>query len=137
MTESKPIVLPSSFAPAGVAFWTWIYNDVFAHPTGPIRRFAHWPGAGIEAIENHGGLDYSWMVTGSVATLLLQTGDKAAKVARAAVTDSPRPPFSLLSRVWFDLAHGLGMVTDAEWEHLCAAADAMKPSECSEYGNSW
>jgi len=138
VTETKPIVLlPPSFAPAGVAFWSWIYNDVFAHPNGPIQRLAHWTNTGIEDIEIHGGLHYCWMANESISTLLLWTDDKAAEAARTAVTASPRPPFSLLSRVWFDLARSLGMVTDAEWEHLCAAAEAMKPSEYSEYGNSW
>jgi hypothetical protein len=137
VTEHKPIVMPPSFAPVGIAFWNWVYNDVFAHPNGPIRRQAHWANTGIEDIDTHGGVHYCWRTNESISVLLLWADDKAAEAVRSATTDVPRPPFSLLSRVWFDLAHRLGMLTDAEWEHLCECAEEMKPAERSEYGDAW
>lgn len=133
----QPIVLPEGFAPAGIAFWNWIYNDVFAHPTGPIKRSAHWDGTGVDQVASRGGIEYRWQANESISTLMLWTGDRSAEAVRSAVTDVERPPFSLLCRVWFDLARLMGLLTDGEWEGLCERVEQMKPHEYGEYGQSW
>lgn len=114
-------------------FWNWVYNDILHHPLG-VQRHGTWHKETAPAeIASFGDLTYQWSYTIALSSLTLATAS-GAKRTRTAMTDKPRPPFSLLTRCWFDLCLDLDLIDASDWESATDQLERFQTYEKREYG---
>jgi hypothetical protein len=131
-----PIDMGPRFHAITTTFWNWIFNDVLHDPRG-VRREGHWGAEPVAVLAECGGVHYQWSNTGGLSWLTLWTRDGTHRRTRTAVTASTRPPFSLLTRCWFDLCLDANLINEDEWSGVCAQLERFKTWERPEYGDCW
>lgn len=117
-------------------FWEWIFTEVLHTPHGVLRE-SHWDAAPVAFLAALGGVDYRWRTEDGMSSLRLRTGNGAHEQTWIASTASDKPPFSLLTRCWFDLCLDVGIINKDEWSRVCPQLDRFKIWERPEYGDCW
>lgn len=132
-----PIQMPVHLEMMTKAFWNWYYNDILHHPLG-VQRTGRWHDVlAVDEIAAQGGLCYQWSRTQELSWLTLWTPDGPHKRTRTAVTDNIRPPFSLLTRCWFDLCQDMDLISKDEWAAAAEQLERFRVWERAEYGECW
>lgn len=133
----EAITMPVHLEMMTKPFWNWFYNDIIHHPLGTQRQGRWHDPITPDEMGARGGLDYQWTLTRELSWLTLCTHNGEYKRTRTALTTNIRPPFSLLTRCWFDLCRDMGLIDDGEWEGAVAQVERFRMWERTEYGDCW
>jgi hypothetical protein len=131
-----PIDMDPAFHAITTTFWNWIFNDVLHDPRG-VQRESHWGAEPIAGFAACGGIHYAWSEDKGISSLVLRTGDGTHRRTLIALTKAAKPPFSLLTRCWFDLCLDATIINQDEWSGVCAQLERFKIWERPEYGDCW
>lgn len=132
----EAIEMPLRLKEVTFPFWNWFHNDIMGHPLG-VQRNGDWHAApDVQALQGFGSLGYQWRSTDGISWLTLWTGS-GHKRTRTAITGKDIPPFSLLTRCWFDLCLDMAIIDERDWEDATAQLERFKVYERREYGQCW
>lgn len=131
------MLLPSSIREASGHFLNWIYNDVFHAEEGLQRvalgTFAVLPGFGTSV-----RIFYEWTETDGGSRLTIGINANKQRIAsKWANTTRDRPPFSLLMRVWIDVCHKMGALTEGDWIDMDGPINRARAAERPVYNDCW
>jgi hypothetical protein len=133
----EPILMPPHLDRVTKSFWNWFYNDIAHHPLGIQRQGTWHETIAVEEVAAFGGLGYQWSLVHGVSHLTLWTPPGVYKRTRTAVTAEELPPFSLVTRCWFDLCRDMSIIGTYDWETATAQLDRFKRYEARQYGDCW
>ena len=134
---TEPMLLPASIREASGHFLNWIYNDVF-HAEDGARRVALGDFASLPGFGPSTRVFYEWVETDGGSRLTLGiNADRQRMASRWAGTTHDRPPFSLLIRVWVDLCHKMGAVSEGESIDMDGPINAARAAERPVYHDCW
>jgi len=131
------MLLPPSIREASGHFLNWVYNDVF-HAEDGVQRVALGDFVALPGFGTFVRVFYEWTENDGGSRLTLGVnGDKQRMASRQANTTLDRPPFSLLMRVWLDLCHKMGAITEGELIDMDEPIDRARAAERPIYNDCW
>jgi hypothetical protein len=131
------MLLPPSIREASGHFLNWIYNDVF-HADDGVQRVALGDFVALPGFGTYVRVFYEWTETDGGSRLTLGVnGDKQRMASRWANTTLDRPPFSLLMRVWFEVCHKMGVLSEGELFDMDGPIARARVAEWPVYHDCW